>query len=146
MAEHFIVKSSSGVATGCWSSWERKDCSWTPFAIWCLTNAYGLSVDSASEPPHSRAILLNPVPGNQSGRYFTWNNVSYFEINIRWNEDFLQDGIISTIHAPGTPAFANWSIARPASSTRGSGLCGSVLYPYAILRITDPASLSRVIY
>lgn len=54
-----------------------------------------------------------------------------------------QAGTVSTSQAPVTVAAENCSTARSAISTNGSCWCGSIVYPYAILRIIAPASLHR---
>ena len=61
-----------------------------------------------------------------------------------------QIGTMSTIHFPGTNAAEKISTALVASSTNGSGPFGSIVYPYAILRMMAPAflcnSLSSTVY
>lgn len=53
----------------------------------------------------------------------------------------IRSGIISTSQVPGVLALEKWSRARFAICTNGSRLCGSIVYPYAILRMIAPASL-----
>lgn len=90
---------------------------------------------------HALAIFLNPMPGSHAGRFLTGRCQQPNLAQDKHCQDILRKGTVSTIHFPGAAAKEKSSIASLTSVTRGSLPCGSMLYPYAIFRMTAPASL-----
>ena len=89
-------------------------------------------------PRETLAKVLNPAPGNHSGKYLTRIE---FKLTARdSSEDYARAGIMSTRNAPGTAVLLMMSIASPAVRRSLSSLLVMSI-PYVISMTRDPSRL-----
>lgn len=119
-ADHLFTNSISALEPTLSIAWDKNEGLCRFSLICCFTNWYGCSTHCFKVLAIRRPVLLNAVPGNPSGRFFTCSRQPQV-CHLVGGKGSLRNGMMSTSHLPGIIASEKSFIVAPAKSIKGSG-------------------------